>query len=191
MCKVFYALISKLTLTDIRLADLLDAIVLAADHPIQYSIQDDGIVFSTRGSNSAPLETRTFKVDANVFLAALQKQTGLQTNVAVAMRQLLSNVGVELSPPKSIFFNDRLGMLFVRATEQDLDAVEKAVMVLNYTPPQIHTPPQTHIKARFIEVPEETLHALSTFAVITNRMNPASWTGIMTSESAQVTLRTL
>src|SRR5208282_4325877 len=120
----------KLTLTNICLADLLDAIVLVADHPIQYSILDDGIDFSTRDSNSISLETRTFKVDANVFLAALQKQTGLKTNVSVAMRQLLSNVGVELSPPKSIFFNDRLGVLFVHATEQDLDAVEKAIMVL-------------------------------------------------------------
>ena len=138
----------KLTLTDIRLADLLDAIVLVADHPIQYSILDDGIVFSTRGSNPAPLETRTFKVDATVFLAALQKQTGLQTNVSAALNRLLSNVGVDLSPPKSIFYNNRLGMLFVRATGQDLDTAEKVVQVLNYTPP-----PQIHIKARFIVLP--------------------------------------
>ena len=172
----------KLKLTNMRLGDLLDAIVLVADHPIQYSILDDGIVFSTRDSNSMPLETRTFKVDAKVFLAALQKQTGLQTNVSAAMKQLLSSVGVELSPPKSIFFNDRLGVLFVRATEQDLDTVEKTVMVLSYTPPQIH------IKARFIEVPEETFKGLGANSIATGVTNVA---GILTGPNLRLVLHGL
>ncbi len=45
-----------------------------------------------------------------------------------------------------MFFNDRLGKLFVRATEQDLDTIERAIQALNQVPPQVH------IKARFIEV---------------------------------------
>ena len=93
---------------------------------------------------------RTFKVDTNAFFTALQQQTGIQTNIAVAFHQFLSNSGVNLLPPKTIFFNHGLGVLFVRATESDLDAVEKAVVVLNN-----YTPPQIHIKARFIEVPED------------------------------------
>jgi beta-lactamase regulating signal transducer with metallopeptidase domain len=172
----------KLTLTDIRLADLLDAIVLVADHPIRYSILDDGIVFSTRGSNSAPLETRTFMVDANIFLAALQKQTGLPTNVTAATRQFLSNVGVDLSPPKSIFYNETRGLLLVRATSQDLDAVEKAIPGLNMTPPQIH------IKARFIEVPQETLKLLGTNSIPTGTTNA---TGILTDANFRLLLQTL
>ena len=139
----------KLTLTNMRLADVLDAIVVAADHPIQYSILDEGIVFSARDSNSVPLETRTFKVDTDVFFTALQKQTGIQTNVIAGLKQILSSVGVDLSPPKAIYFNDRHGVLFVNATGQDLDTVEKVVMVFN-------TPQQIHIKVRFIEVPEDT-----------------------------------
>jgi type II secretory pathway component GspD/PulD (secretin) len=173
----------KLKLTNMRLADLLDAIVLAADHPIKYSILDDGIVFSTKDSNSPPLETRTFKVDANVFLAALQKQTGLQTNVSVAMRQLLSNVGLDLSPPKTIFFNDRLGVLLVHATEQDLDTIEKAIQAL-ITPPS-----QIHIKARFIEVPED----LAKYQLGTNLI-PAGVTsaaGILTDPNFRLVLHTL
>jgi hypothetical protein len=35
-------------LTDVRLADVLDAIVLTADKPIKYSILDDGIVFAEK-----------------------------------------------------------------------------------------------------------------------------------------------
>ena len=173
----------KLTLTNMRLADLLDAIVLAADHPIKYSIQDDGIVFSTRGSNSAPLETRTFKVDATVFLAALQKQTGLKTNVSAAFRQFLSNVGVDWSPPKSIYYNETRGILFLHATEQDLDFAEKAVWVLTYTPP-----PQIHIKARFIEVPEPTAQYFGTYLIPTGATNVA---GILTDPNFRVVIHTL
>ena len=173
----------KLTLTNMRLGDVLDAIVLVADHPIQYSILDDGIVFSTRVSNSAPLETRTFKMDSNVFLAALQKQTGLQTNVSAAMRQLLSNVGVDLPPPKSIFYNDRMGVLFVHATEQDLDVVEKAVQVLNYTPP-----PQIHIKARFIETSAAMVKGLGPDLIPTSVTNVA---GILTDTNFRLLVHNL
>jgi beta-lactamase regulating signal transducer with metallopeptidase domain len=174
----------KLTLTDVRLADLLDAIVLVADHPIKYSILDDGIVFSTKDTESPPLETRTFKVDASVFLAALQKQTGLQTNVSAAMRQLLSNVGLDLSPPKSIFYNDRLDVLFVRATGQDLDTVEKTVQALNDTPP-----PQIHIKARFIEVPEAMTKNLLWANLIPAGVTNV--TGVLTGPYLRLLLHTL
>ena len=52
-----------------------------------------------------------------------------------------------LTPPgKAVFFNDRLGKLVVKATEQDLDTIERAIEALNEVPPQVH------IKARFIEV---------------------------------------
>jgi beta-lactamase regulating signal transducer with metallopeptidase domain/biopolymer transport protein ExbD len=50
-------------LTDIRLADVLDAIVKTASGPIQYSILDYGIRFSLRDLKSLELKTRTFKVD--------------------------------------------------------------------------------------------------------------------------------
>ena len=173
----------KLTLTDMRLADVLDAIVLAADHPIKYSVLDYGIVFSAKGSDSPPLETRTFNVNPKLFLAALQKQTGLQTNVSAAMKQLLSIVGVELSPPKSIYYNENRGVLFVHATPQDLDTIEKAVQAL-ITPPS-----QIHIKARFIEVPED----LAKYQLGTNLI-PAGVTsaaGILTDPNFRLVLHTL
>jgi type II secretory pathway component GspD/PulD (secretin) len=131
------------------------------------------------------LETRTFKLNTNVFLANLQKQTGLQTNVSAAMRQLLSNVGLDLSPPKTIFFSDGKSMLFVRATEQDLDTVEKVLVVLNNTPPQIH------IKARFIEVPEETLKGLGANFIATGVTNVAGMAGILTGPNLRLVLHGL
>jgi beta-lactamase regulating signal transducer with metallopeptidase domain len=129
-------------------------------------------------------EMRTFKVDTNAFFTALQQQTGIQTNIAVAFHQFLSNSGVNLLPPKTIFFNHGLGVLFVRATESDLDAVEKAVVVLNN-----YSPPQIHIKARFIEVPED----LAKYQLGTNLI-PAGVTevtGILTGPNLQLLLHTL
>ncbi len=37
-------------------------------------------------------------------------------------------------PPKALFYNDRTGVLFVRATLKDLDIIEAAIQVLNITP---------------------------------------------------------
>ena len=224
----------KLTLSDVRLADVLDAIVLVADHPIKYSVEDYAIVFSARGPEAMSLETRTFKVDPNTFYQGLESvgaqsfgsssssssggggssggssggggggqsgnsssaavaivnafpgassarssgssgqggggggggggqgggglsyvtTTNATVNVSLAAKGFFTTLGLNLDPPKSVFFNDRLGVLFVHATSQDLDTVEKAIQVLNMTPPQVH------IKARFIEVGQNDNKAL-------------------------------
>jgi general secretion pathway protein D len=47
---------------------------------------------------------------------------------------------------KALFFNDRVGILFVRATLSDLDIIEKAIQILNVAPPQVE------IEARFAEI---------------------------------------
>ncbi len=43
-------------LTDVRLVDVLDAVVKVADHPIKYSVEDYGVVLSLRGSEPARKE---------------------------------------------------------------------------------------------------------------------------------------
>jgi general secretion pathway protein D len=63
-------------------------------------------------------------------------------------------MGVDLNPPKSIFFNDREGTLIVRATQEDIDIIESAVQVLNIAPPQVH------IKAKFVEITQDDFRAL-------------------------------
>ncbi len=234
----------KLNLTDVRLADLLDAIVMVADHPIKYSILDYGIVFSSKGAATPPLYMRTFKVDPNTFYSGLESVSsssfgavnnsgggagggggggGAQNNgaviavvnaspgagglrnttgggggggggaggqgvsnpvggtgaggggsvtangglrsittvnlasdVSVAARSFFTTLGVDMANPpgKSVFFNDRLGLLFVRATLSDLDIIERAIQTLNQVSPQVH------IKSRFIEVLQTDENAL-------------------------------
>ena len=70
-------------------------------------------------------------------------------NISASVRDFFTTLGVDLNPPKSVFFNDRLGTLFVRATMQDLDTIESAIQALNQVAPQIH------IKARFIQVEQD------------------------------------
>jgi tetratricopeptide (TPR) repeat protein len=237
-------------LTDVRLADVMDAICEVADHPIKYSIEDYAIVFSAKGAETPMLYSRHFRVDPNTFYQGLQSVsalsfgennnsssggsggssggssggggggsggqnqggavvpvvnvapgssglrsqgqggggttgggntggnnaaggTGLLNNnggngglnfvttvnrtsdISQEARLFFSTLGVNLElPGKSLFFNDRLGELFVRGTQQDLDTIENAIEVLNRVAPQIH------IKARFIEIDENNSSAL-------------------------------
>jgi len=62
--------------------------------------------------------------------------------------------GFQNSAGKSVFYNDRLGLLLVRATLQDLDIIEAAIQVLNLTPDQIT------IEAKFVEIGQDDAKAL-------------------------------
>jgi type II secretory pathway component GspD/PulD (secretin)/tetratricopeptide (TPR) repeat protein len=83
----------------------------------------------------------------------LTQETPVQT-VVDTVRNYFIAAGVDLTTPKAVFFNDRLGMLMVRATMQDLDIVEKAIQVLNMSPPQVT------IEAKFAEITQDDTRAL-------------------------------
>ncbi|MEK7706727.1 MAG: hypothetical protein AAB380_01870, partial [Verrucomicrobiota bacterium] len=59
-------------LNDVRLADVLDAIIKVASKPIKFSIEDYAIVFSHKGQEVQPLFNRTFKIDPDTFSQGLQ-----------------------------------------------------------------------------------------------------------------------
>ncbi len=162
-------------LHDIRLADVLDAIVRTAEKPIQYAIEDYAVIFSAKATESVPLYTRQFKVDPNTFLAGLRKARSSPSvplpgsqpgsvpspGVAAAIRQdvrdFFTASGLDFSPAtgKSVFFNERQGILIVRATLADLDTIE-SVMETLHTPP-----PQVNIQTKFAEVSASDERALN------------------------------
>ncbi len=75
--------------------------------------------------------------------------------IILTARQFFTTAGVDFTQPgKTLFFNDRLGMLMVRATLSELDIIEQAMQVLNMSPPQVT------IEARFLEILQEDLKAL-------------------------------
>jgi type II secretory pathway component GspD/PulD (secretin)/tetratricopeptide (TPR) repeat protein len=266
-------------LNDVRLADVLDAIIKVANKPIRFSIEDYAIVFSHKVQEAQPLYTRQFKVDPNTFSQGLQNvgsiefgggggyggggggggyggggggygggggrsggggygggggggygggggssggygggsssggalvarvstagggyggggggyggSTGVsgggggdgvsgtggtggtggsgsgggglrfitQVNsigeVQAAAKNFFIAVGVDMAQPgKSVFFNDRAGVLLVRATMQDLDIIESAIQVLCALPPQVN------IKSKFIQIAQNDNKAL-------------------------------
>jgi tetratricopeptide (TPR) repeat protein len=83
-------------------------------------------------------------------------KVSLTTDASLVARSFFTTLGVNLQNPpgKSVFFNDRLGLLFVKATEEDLDTIDRAIQALNQIAPQVH------IKSRFIEVQEQNANAL-------------------------------
>jgi len=213
-------------LSDVRFADILEAVVKTADRPIKYSVEDYAVVFSLRGQEPQRLETRRFKVDPNTFYQGLESvssvpfgdiqtsqggggqgggssggqggqggqgsqtlsvprvsvaggsqnqggggggggggQTGqggirftTTTNsmeeVSVAVRTYFQTLGVDLTAPKALFWNDRKGEMLVRATADELDIIENAIQVLNVAPPMVN------IKAKFVEINQQDNKAI-------------------------------
>jgi tetratricopeptide (TPR) repeat protein len=58
------------------------------------------------------------------------------------------------TPTKALFYNDRLGMLYVRSSLRDLDIIEAALHTLNAAPPQVS------IEAKFAEFSQTDNKAL-------------------------------
>ena len=140
----------KLVMKDASLHDALNAVVMVADRPIRYTVEDYAVVISPKPSHE-PLEMRTFRVDSRPFFSNLITAPGVQSNnIATMAESLFRKHGADLTAPgRSIAYNDKLGLLFVRATASEMDTVERIISALNQVPPQIH------IKARFIEVEQD------------------------------------
>src|ERR1035441_2295748 len=84
--------------------------------------------------------------------------TNNMAEVSRAAIGYFESLGVNLdpvaNPGKALFFNDRQGMLIVRASMQDLDIIEAAIQVLNIVPPQVN------IKSKFVEISQNDQKAL-------------------------------
>jgi general secretion pathway protein D len=213
-------------LTDMRMADVLQAIITVSEQPIKYSIEEYAVVFSFRAPEPQTLYTREFKVDPNTFWSGLESvgslpfgdidvgsqssggggrgggssrggqggqgdetlsvprvnvagqssggrsggggqaqqqggaglrfitKTNTMEEVQAAVRQFFITMGVDLTPPKTIFFNDRSGALFARATSEELDIIQSAIQVLNRPPPQVN------IKAKFADIGQQDVKAI-------------------------------
>ena len=103
------------------------------------------LLVAVAGLQAEPLATgtnqlflRTFQVSASDLWQAVANEPGLPARtgqerpsggelvqeVREGAREYISGLGVSLNPPKSLFYNDRLALLFVKATEPDLDVIE-------------------------------------------------------------------
>jgi type II secretory pathway component GspD/PulD (secretin)/tetratricopeptide (TPR) repeat protein len=71
------------------------------------------------------------------------------------VRSYFAYAGVDLvAPGKMVFFNDRTGVILVRATLQDLEIIELAINTINIPPPQLM------IESKFAEISQDDSRAM-------------------------------
>jgi beta-lactamase regulating signal transducer with metallopeptidase domain len=155
-----------------------------------------------KNATATNLFERTFKLDA-FFLAnfrdimvpgtkdAFLDGRASSSEISKKFRDLFRTLGVNLESPKgkAIFYNDKRGILFVIATENDLYVIEHALQAIKEQSTQVH------IKARFIEVPKgtlETLADLKKIIAIPHQPNQSTGlVGILTSENLRTALQSV
>ncbi len=147
---------------------------------------------ASESSLALNLTTRTFQVEPTTIAKAIEAtvpefKAGAATNVTAGLRALFETAGVDLALPKSMFFNDRAGGLFVRATKEDLDTIESLLQVIGQQPAQVN------IKAVFVEIPvgKDQPKALAGILARVTPENGTNFTGILTAPQFKLILRAL
>ena len=88
--------------------------------------------------------------------------------IITAVQNFFTAIGVNLTATgRSIAFNDKLGLLFVKATPGELDTIERVIQTLNQVAAEVD------IKARFIEVEQDDNAALGFDWYLGNFVNGA------------------
>jgi len=132
-------------------------------------------------------ETRVFNITPSTLLEGLKNTSGVPANSGTIgsiqdwIRKFFAAAGVNVQPPNALFYNDRIGVLMVRATAKEMDIVEKALKTLDYRPSQIT------IEARFIEMPTETAGDLGLDLPSSSRTSK-TWTRVLTAAQARAVL---
>jgi beta-lactamase regulating signal transducer with metallopeptidase domain len=136
-------------LHNITLWDMLNIMLKASDRPIQYTVEEYGVLFSLKSQTSvaepntavaaaAPerLSVRTFKVDTNTVLPALWDTfhiTSDASNRSQATQNALMAVFLRLGArlhQDALFYNGQTGVLMVRATREDMEVVSAIMETL-------------------------------------------------------------
>jgi hypothetical protein len=97
-------------LTDVRLVDVLDAVVKVADRPIKYSVEDYGVVFSPRGVEPARNEATSFAFPGGTpsqFLNVVQDQFKVDWSSVADIPKEMADVHI----PRLRISQDSLGSL--------------------------------------------------------------------------------
>ena len=153
--------------------DVLTLLVKGAERPIEFYISDDAVMFMLESQNvlrssNRPVQVygKGFKADPNLLAQAfglMPQSTGspalprdafiASTNVSPtgqSIRKTLMRIGLDLNPAqgKTFYYKVQSGALYVRATLDDLDAIE------NFITANCILPPQVNIKIRWVEIPK-------------------------------------
>ncbi len=144
----------KPALSNASLVDVLNAIVESANARFRYSVLDNGVAFFPRAKAPAPLEIRSFHINADAFFRNLGVQmtndarTGLVYPSAdspmpseLAIHEFFSSAGVNFDTNnpanvgKAFAYTARSSVLTVRAPPRDLDLIAIALETFGPLPP--------------------------------------------------------
>src|SRR5947199_3918300 len=137
------------------------------------------------------LGSRVFRVNPATLLEGLKNASGvppgsgtiadrrrINYSIQDSIREFFTAAGVNVQPPNGLFYNDRTGVLMVRATSEELDIVQKVLEMLN------HRPSQMTIEAKFMELPTEAARQLG-FELPPPDRASTTWTRILTAAQAR------
>jgi hypothetical protein len=196
----FFALVAVMA---IAATFLLPPLVLAAE------TSSETLEQSIDKTNAPVLHTRTFKVDPipfmrNLLNVKLDGSSGgvvngnffgnpgtnslpTATDVQLAVINFFKAVGVELEPPKSVFFSDRRGMLTVHAADDDLELIEAAINTWNIVTPEVS------LSVRFVEVGDDAVFkpGFEWFLTMITTGSKAAILGILTESQSKTLLANL
>ena len=99
-------------------------------------------------------DKETSATNSNPGIAILVRNFFVAAGVDFPTNSMTISAGSPQPKGKALFFNDRTGLLLVRATLEELDLVEKAIQVVNAVPPQVL------IEAQLIEISQTTTQTL-------------------------------
>jgi beta-lactamase regulating signal transducer with metallopeptidase domain len=131
-----------LQLTAVRMIDMLEAIKKVATPAVDYTIEDYGIVWSVVGGTPPVLlSTQTFHIQSETLQQSLESVTGQKLAPAkdpeskdrllALFKTFLTNVGVTVDDRTRVFYNDRAGVLLIRARTDEQDSVRAALEMLS------------------------------------------------------------
>jgi beta-lactamase regulating signal transducer with metallopeptidase domain len=137
------------TIPDVSVQKILEILTQAATQPLKFSVENFGVTFSLRDVSAPDLHTRFFKLEPGTLgynLEVIERKNGSRQRVTPsdlasmldALKRHLTKVGVDFQRPgTTLFYNDRLKRLMVRAADDELETVEKVVQMMNSRPPQL------------------------------------------------------
>jgi len=132
-------------LVNVRLIDVLDAMMKVADRPLRYSIEDYGVVITEASSKAASnLETRTFIVTPpDIFFKGIKATFGIDVPMSGSVsreaqqeifQELFRHLGIDWASPKSVFYNELTGIVMVRAAPEDITVITATMQTLGAAP---------------------------------------------------------
>ncbi|MGV3757025.1 MAG: M56 family metallopeptidase [Verrucomicrobiota bacterium] len=171
-------------LKNLTMREMLSAITNATahvgKHGLDYRVEDFGVTFRQRVIDPPQLFTRIFKIDPAIFAEGLQRvwaNSGMPANSSTNLQDMWRDfirqagvvVGTNNATATQIFYNDKTGVLMVRASLKDLEVIQSTIEVLNIIPPQVQ------MIGQYVEMSREAAKALGFNPVdsLRTRVTPA------------------